>query len=363
MQSYLPLSVVGMVALAFWACESTTHEAPSLPGEGEICFTPEARGVTTTSNIREFKMSAFARIKAEWYEYDEMIMDNVLVTRRDTLSNRWEYSPAVKWPDHPVSFYAVSPASIDVNFNPYWEHTIKYQWTPEKSSVDMLIGSKQNVLQSQGAVSFNFRHALAKVSLKLYSSLQDDIHVHVAQASIYCVGNNGDFMFPRYDTPQDLNVGDIYDRWTVWDSNAAGFDFFTAESEDDYLYLTETPTLVGAADNFFLPIELVKYTGSGGWVSGTRIQLVCKFVKYNADGSQTVLWPNAETDRTLLAPNSDYGFVRTALRDITPDNRWLPGYSYNYSVDVKNFGKNPDDMPSRGPADLEVSCEMLNFGP
>ena len=53
-------------------------------------------GVTTTRNIREFKVSAIYRGQYNFVT----LLDNVIV-RRVGQSNKWEYSPKIDWPGRP----------------------------------------------------------------------------------------------------------------------------------------------------------------------------------------------------------------------------------------------------------------------
>ncbi len=79
------------------------------------------RATTTTLNINNFKVSAYAQ---DAYGTYHTLMDQVTVRR--TGQNSWTYSPKVNWPGVPVDFFAVSPASVKVDNNAWSNHTINY---------------------------------------------------------------------------------------------------------------------------------------------------------------------------------------------------------------------------------------------
>ena len=74
-----------------------------MPAQAIAFLDPDQRAPVTTRTISEFKV---------WAELDDWTPIMRDVTVRRTGLNSWRYSPAVDWPDRPVSFYAVSPASF-----------------------------------------------------------------------------------------------------------------------------------------------------------------------------------------------------------------------------------------------------------
>lgn len=158
----------------------------------------EGKDPTTTQNITQFSVSAYYM-----GDYNNLVtlMDNVTVNR--VGPNKWTYSPAVAWPAVPLTFVAVSPASVRVSTNHHWEHTIQnYQCD---GTTDLLEATKVDALQGEGNIKINFRHALSQVLFSICNG-DPDVEVRVHKIYIKDVATSGDFFYPKVTTsPLDFH--------------------------------------------------------------------------------------------------------------------------------------------------------------
>lgn len=256
-------------------------------------------GVTTTYTIPDFRVSAYRN--DTWGS--QLIMDNVVVTR--TGVNSWTYSPPVNWPeDGSVDFFAISPSSLRIVNNQWWFHTIMYH--SKDARTDMLVAVKRDVWQSSGRIKLNFRHALAKIDVKLKCS-DPTVKVGVSDVTICNVDTIGEFKFPAVTTSPDTNNGELFGYWKVYSSHHE-VKVFSAGG-GNRIMLSETPVEVTPEKLFMIPINLVDKGEFGEYHDGTIIKIV-----YAARGK-------------------DYE-AKVLLYDATPDHRWIPGRSYDYIIDV-----------------------------
>lgn len=257
------------------------------------------RGVTTTYNIPDFRVSAFRN--GIWGQ--ELLMDNVVVTR--TGINSWIYYPAVEWPDNEsVDFFAVSPASMTIQNNQWWFHTFRYDNV--NCDTDLLVSVASGVNQSSERLRLNFRHALARVRIMLKCS-DSTQKVGVSEVQICNISRFGTFFYPAKTTSADTNTGELFDCWHTYDSH----DDITVFKPEvgNFIYLSEKPMDIGPENIFMIPDSLDAMKPDIIW-EGCHIM-----VKYTHNGNEEV--------------------ARIPIRESTPNNRWEPGKSYRYTIDVK----------------------------
>lgn len=288
------------VAAATSAC--TDHTAQPSCGSSDMEFecvaTRRPGEVTDTYNIPDFRVSAFRN--SQWGS--EILMDNVVVTR--TGINSWMYSPPVDWPeDESVDFFAVSPASQTITNNQWWYHTFRYE--NKSSDTDLLVSVNLGVKQQSGRIRLNFRHALAKIQIRLKCSTPGP-EVSVTDVELCNITQYGEFYFPSHSTTPDTNRGEIFDCWHTYGKQD---DITVFRSVDNsFLDLASDPVTVGPDNLFLIPDSLATFNPGIIW-EGTHVH-----VRYSVNGEQ------AE--------------ARIPLRDSTPESRWLPGRNYRYTIDL-----------------------------
>lgn len=324
----------GILAAAMLAaCSDSQHgllpEEPQMPGGETIVFEadaaePTAAGVppTTTLTIPEFKVTAYA--KNRWGE-DSMIMDNVIVTR--TGLNSWTYDHPVKWPSTPVDFFAVSPASVQMINNQWWVHIAKFPW--QGGDTDFLVCVRMGAIQGDGNIKLNFRHALARVKINLYTALSpaEDYEVRVGLVRITDFPDYGEFTFPFVTTSPDTNRGELFSCWGTYNSQSVRHTYFEAADPDGYITVpTRGFNLVEGS--YFIPFNLTELQGGGTYYTGTRLEVAYQVVSRN-DGR--VLWPDGSVDYADRW-GGGYYLSRLSLYDPTPSHRWEPGRSYTYNI-------------------------------
>lgn len=311
-----------LLAVALASCSTDEPSIPSPPEGMDFEAEQERATPTTTLTIPDFKVTAYKQ--GQWGP--EMLMNNVTVTR--TGLNSWVYAPAVDWPqDEAVDFFAVSPAWVTMNSNSWWEHVVPYD--AKDISVDLLAAVRMDVNQSSGKLKLNFRHTLARVDVSLLSSSAGTEAPRVTGVYLCNVADFGNFIFPHITTSPETNRGELADCWQVYNTTSTIFTVFEA-TDGGYLALSETPQLVSGGDLFFIPVRLGSFDPSMIW-QGAHIR-----IDYQDASGQTVT-------------------ARVGIGDSTPDERWLPGRSYSYTVDVKGAASR---SASAGPV---AECAVCDY--
>ncbi|MDE5998281.1 MAG: fimbrillin family protein [Muribaculaceae bacterium] len=294
--------------------------------------------ITTTENIPEFSIWAYD------YGLYTYLMKGVKVTR--TGLNSWSYSPAVDWTGNMMCFTAVSPASIDINTNPWWLDMIPYQ---NKGNEDMLVCRVTNVKQTSGRLKLHFYHALSLVNIKLHTSLAPN-SVRVKSVTIVNVSDIGQFRYPAEGFYSSTTMEQVSECWDIY-----------GQSNRIPVFLSDYGTMLGeeplTADNqgydFFIPSRLGDFDFDA-YFNSSYIEIDYRIE--NTDG--TIAWPDASTDYRLISKNNPgYGQMRIGLGDKLPDKRWLSGMQYRYSVDLSS----PAEVPPGAASDLTRSKEEDNM--
>lgn len=336
-----------MAATALCAVAACSHsDDPDPSAESLIAFEAEASSfarqsraadVTTTENIPEFRIWA--------YDYDlySYLMSGVKVVR--TGINSWSYSPPVDWTGNPMCFTAVSPASNDLNVNPWWLDMLQYR---NEGSEDLLVCRVTNVRQTSGRLRLHFYHALSMVGVSLHSSLPPG-RVRVKSATIVNVTNMGQFRYPAEGFNSSTTAEDVSECWDIY-AQSSRIPLFLS---DEGTPISDTPL---EADNqgydFFIPSRLGEFDFDAYFNSS---YLEIDYRIENPDG--TTSWPDSSTDYRLLSrENPGYGQIRLGLGTELPDNRWLSGKRYRYSVDLSR----PAEVPP-GAASEKTRASNYNF--
>lgn len=275
-------------------------------------------GVTDTYNIPDFRVSAFRN--DQWGAVT--LMDNVVVTR--TGINSWIYSPPVEWPeDESVDFFAVSPASIEIANNQWWMHTFRFENVD--CSTDLLVAVRCGVFQTSGSIRLNFRHALARVSVCLKNS-DPSCYIGVTEVEICNFPKFGTFFFPDVTTSPDTNSGELFSAWEYFNAQESLTLFST--SSGNVLDIGVQPESIGPENIFMIPFAMTQLEGDKIW-EGTHIR-----VRYLVNGIEKE--------------------ARIPLYASTPGSKWLPGFSYRYTIDL-----NPAASSTRSLPPLSLSLDSL----
>ena len=301
------------------ASEGIRFEATAdrIGSEGE---SSQGNDVTTTYTIPDFRVSAFK----QW----ETLMDNVVVTR--TGINSWMYSPAVDWPENDsVDFFAVSPSSVKINNNQWWYRSFRYVNTDY--ATDLLISVKSKAVQSDGRIRLNFRHALARVQVRLKTSDTSSV-IKVDQIDVRNIQKYGEFHYPMQTTSPETNRGELFKCWNVYSANEA-ITLFQA-SDGNTLDPSGEVIIVGPENLFMLPDSLTTLDQQQHW-TGTHI-----YLSYTRDRVANV--------------------SRIGLRESTPDAKWLPGRSYRYTVDITP-AQNMTRGDAKKPDKVRITCEVSDM--
>ena len=333
---------------------SCSADPPEVPGNGEIAFDLSRTEPTTTLTIPNFKITAF-----KWTEWGrgEKIMDNVLVVR--TGLNRWEYSPAIEWPAEPVNFYAVSP--MEVTMNDEWNSmTVNYHQNAQgvngqaydESMTDLLVGVRIQANQSVGRLRLNFRHALARIRVKVSSDAPEGQVVRIARI-VFQGRAEGKLSLPNATTSPETNDGSLIHNWQIWNTFTQGLTLF--EAVESYMTLSSEPVEITGVGRYLVP-DFLKPVQMSGSITGQRFEVVYRIV--DADTGKQI-WPDASTDYWDLANSNsrEWGVGRFGLYGHVPDNTLYPGVNYSFSITVSG----PSHLqPSRGGESITVEASPID---
>ena len=352
--------------LLSWGCAADVPDEPSSSGDviGFDATTDKAvdespEGVTTTYNIKSFKVTATTRGPCS----NIVLLDNAVVTR--TGLNNWTYSPQIEWPATPVNFYMVSP--VDVDWSVHTWDTGAMIWSYHNDGkTDLITAANYEMRHQSGPVRVNFRHALSRVEAGLRTTIPDDYELHVRLAYIIGVGLKGHYVWPTSST-QTQNAGDtgspdVSGTWEVSGvisharevyvlegTTGAEVSDFILESSDTYRPLDANRI------QFMIPFELEESRfDQSNWL-GSNIVVVYN-IRRRSDGA--IIWPNENTPFEYYYHTDgsrEWAVAPYALAEATPEGRWLPGINYSYRLTL-----NMPQVNSRG-AEWDVECDTTEY--
>lgn len=305
---------------------------PTAADDGAIRFaasTEFARSADiTTNNLTTFNVYGYTGEASS----PTLFMDNVTVTKTGT--NTWTYSPVQYWPAHEsVDFYAFAPAEWVGSTGPL--APVPYESYPGKQ--DIVYAVSPDMTGNTGApnaqVIFNFRHALAKVSVKL-SSTNEKLQVKVSNVVVANVRTRGNFNFPSASTNGDVTADNV-GKWT--DQNTPQtYIYHMSQAPDDLLTLTTTPNDMsssGFGGAYFMIPQLLPWR-SNGLGTDTYLAVMCSI--YDAE-SGAKLWPNANTPSENVVEGSTFGDGILKFPLATGRfTAWEPGNHYVYNLVINS---------------------------
>lgn len=318
------------LSLGLVSCSSEADDPIATDEDNIIRFTaasPQAQDRAsadiTTSNLKQFFVYGYLTSNGSLY------MSNVEVNKTGT--NLWEYSPVKYWPSgDAINFYAYAPANMlapgitpldNIAFTNSGNTDFIYAVSPDMT---------QPTSGSNAQVKFNFRHALAKVTVML-SSEETKLNVCVNNVTIAGVNQNGDFKFPTASTAGNPETAASSSIGT-W-SNLSGKGIAVlhmAQRKDEILTLTSQPIDAdtdGNAIKFFIPQEL-PFVQGGDYASEVYLVLTCAMYDKSTG---TKVWPNENTPQTNLSNGGTEGLIYLSLQG-SSFTAWQGGYHYLYNV-------------------------------
>lgn len=326
---------LGICSLGMVSCtESEPYGTGDVPADNAIRFAANTEfsraGDVTTNNLTSFGVCAYTGISSN----PEVFMDHVEVTKTGT--NTWTYEPLKYWPaNEKVDFFAYSPSSWVGDGWPL--KPISYDCYP--GTEDIVYAVSPNLSGAAGManaqVLFNFRHALAKVTVKMSSS-NTDLQVKVTNVGMANLMTKGNFNFPYASTsgkPASDNIG----SWT--DQNTPlTYVLHVSQSPDDVITLTTTATDMAATGmglggaKYMMPQDLT--WRSNGQGNDTYIFVMCSV--YDAK-SGVKLWPNANTPAENVVEGSTFGdgLLKFPL-STSLFSAWSPGFHYVYNLVINS---------------------------
>ncbi len=233
MKPLLSISLTLATLLMCQGCDVSEENIPDAPDSGAYIDFAVAgedddsmtRATTTTLNINNFKVSAYAQ---DAYGTYHTLMDQVTVRR--TGQNSWTYSPKVNWPGVPVDFFAVSPASVKVDNNAWSNHTINYSiGTGDR---DLLVAVRMRAEQKSGPLKLNFRHALTRINISLQTDRRD-VRIEVRNVTLHGAPDHGLFTFPTASTTPGTDPGEIFSQWETQSTTKSEADMTFFQSSAD----------------------------------------------------------------------------------------------------------------------------------
>ncbi|MDE5685762.1 MAG: fimbrillin family protein [Paramuribaculum sp.] len=338
---FLILASIGLVSV-FTACSTDEDDPVAAGSDNVIRFTaasrlPQNRATAdiTTSNLTQFFVYGYLNSDGSPY------MTNVEVNKTGT--NVWEYSPVKYWPTgDALNFYAYAPEGMlppgttpldAVHFTNSGKTDFIYAVSPDMS---------QPAAGNEAQVRFNFRHALARVTVML-SSEDTNMEVKINNATIVGANQNGDFRFPTVSTSGDIESAGQESIGTWSNLSGKGFTVLhMAQRQDEIITLTPEPIDIdteGDAAKFFIPQDL-PFVQGGDYENEVYLVLTCAMYD-KATGKK--IWPNANTPEINL-PNgglSGEGYIYLSLQG-SGFTAWKGGYHYLYNVVINGH---PDMSP------------------
>lgn len=341
--------------LSLWSCAADSSYMPVSPGnEGGVRFMAATAelgqgqgqdrgtqdvGITTTRNIREFKVSAVYK-----GQYNIItLLDNVVV-RRVGLTNKWEYSPAVDWPGPPVNFFMVSPANTDWHVKNYGDgrEAVISRYTND-GKTDLLAAADYDMIEHPGPVKVNFRHTLARVEASMRSLLPEDYYLVVKMVYLTGVPLEGPYTWPTQSTDvqntSDTGSPEVSGKWEttgyVSHSNFTYTIFGSPDPGNDGNIFRNTGgsylSLKGIGVQFMIPGRLMESRYDEAHWLGANLMVVYRIAE---TGTDRTVWPAPGVTRDEYLFNNDKTWAQMPfpLREATPGNEWLSGIDYHYRL-------------------------------
>ena len=382
------LFILAAVALGLASCsnDTVTEESQSAKDANTISFRSFVGGQTraadiTTDGIASFNVEAFTTGQTATPYFSNVTFSKDGAGTFNSVNKYY-------WPTTNLDFYAYSPVTADVsgtqkgalsNGSYQIEKTDFQTFTITPSTtvgdqVDFVYANSNNKSKTTtggvaGAIALNFRHAGAKIVIKVKNS-SSTLKFYVEGIKIANVDGSATFTYSKTNDVSTEGTGLLrYADWTN-NNNAATASYsktFTAnaiavsQATAQFLGATGTPytTTQAVADNTALNMILIPqqttaataYSDNAGnalVTTGSYIALKMKIRNNDAHGDDGT----GTGDGTLIA-------------NATADNKWAmwpvafnwePGKQYTYTIDLEDGGY-WESNTADGNADLDAILE------
>lgn len=335
------------LALTLASCSSEEPSGKTAPDGNAIRFAANTEYTRvaddiTTNNLSKFNVYAYLDGSTDSIPY----MNNVTVTK--TSTNTWAYSPTAYWPSTgTLDFYAYAPEGWVPDTGPLraitWDN---FSDIYNPCSTDLVYAVSPNMSGYSDApnaqVVFNFRHALAKVSVRL-SSTNTDLQVKVTNVVIAGLNSRGRFTFPKGNTAAEASTNTV-GTWTG-QNTVTPITLHMAQAADDIITLTTTPTDMGdtgmglGGAKYIIP-QLLTWR-SNGMGHDTYITVMCSV--YDAH-TGVKLWPNENTpeDNRVEGSTYDDGLLKfplstSSFSDFKAGNHYIYNLVINSNDEMGNI--------------------------
>lgn len=303
---------------------------------------------TTTNSIDEFKVWAFTDNKT--------YMDGTPVSKE---GNKWTYNGTKFWPETPVNFFAVSPATPQSGTVSVTNESRKIEeYVVTDGKEDLLYAANFSETKDNHATSpveVNFRHALSQIVFKVKKTPTSSIDVKVKGIKVKGVVNTATLIWATATTGANLPEGEADtetgDSWGTWGTPTGNAEYTAVNLTEAYDVQTTPNYLTIEAGNgalFLMPQTLDPWltlsTDGKASITGTaRLLVNCQIKDTDSD---IQLWPE----------EGEFGDVAISLSNPTNDpnkedgdtshDRWMQGKKYIYTLifgEGGGYKPDPDD--------------------
>lgn len=303
---------------------------------------------TTTNSIDEFKVWAFTDNKT--------YMDGTPVSKE---GNKWTYNGTKFWPETPVNFFAVSPATLQSGTVSVTNESRKIEeYVVTDGKEDLLYAanfSETKDNHTASPVSVNFRHALSQIVFKVKKTTTSSINVKVKGIKVDGVANKSSLIWATLFTGDNLSEGttdtETDGSWGKWVVPTGDTEYTAVNLTEAYDVQTTPNYLTTEAGNgalFLMPQTLnpwltLSTDGKASITGAARLLVNCQITD---ELSSIQLWPKTE---------GEFGEVAISLSNPTsdpnkteddPHERWMQGKKYIYTLifgEGGGYKPDPDD--------------------
>lgn len=303
---------------------------------------------TTTNSIDEFKVWAFTDNKT--------YMDGTPVSKE---GNKWTYTGTKFWPETPVNFFAVSPATPQSGTVSVTNESRKIEeYVVTNGKEDLLYAanfSETKADHTASPVSVNFRHALSQIVFKVKKTTTSSINVKVKGIKVDGVANKSSLTWATLFTGDNLSEGttdtETDGSWGTWTVPTGDTEYTAVNLTEAYDVQTTPNYLTTEAGNgalFLMPQTLnpwltLSTDGKASITGAARLLVNCQITD---ELSSIQLWPKTE---------GEFGEVAISLSNPTsdpnkteddPHERWMQGKKYIYTLifgEGGGYKPDPDD--------------------
>lgn len=303
---------------------------------------------TTTNSIDEFKVWAFTDNKT--------YMDGTPVSKE---GNKWTYTGTKFWPETPVNFFAVSPATPQSGTVSVTNESRKIEeYVVTNGKEDLLYAanfSETKADHTASPVSVNFRHALSQIVFRVKKTTTSSINVKVKGIKVDGVANKSSLTWATLFTGDNLSEGttdtETDGSWGTWAVPTGDTEYTAVNLTEAYDVQTTPNYLTTEAGNgalFLMPQTLnpwltLSTDGKASITGAARLLVNCQITD---ELSSIQLWPKTE---------GEFGEVAISLSNPTsdpnkteddPHERWMQGKKYIYTLifgEGGGYKPDPDD--------------------